>query len=577
MPQINTRLRQKIDTEANWNKATNFIPLDGEIIIYKADENYPYERIKIGDGETTVINLTFINSIDTNLTQPGQAADSKAVGDAFENKVDKVTGMGLSTNDFTTEEKEKLASVEDYVEAQIAEYECVIPEGLIGDGVADDFTAIQTAINEHKNIYLPEGIYYISSPLIFWQRQFRFHCEGTLLIKSDISVINITGSRNDIYVRQITSSGNIGNGIQITGYRNDTEVGPSAFNKIEVDFIHGVNNGIWLNPNGLGIAYNNITFKEIVANRGIFFDPMEISGSYINENIFTGGCISATTPVESIQNGATDPFNGNKFYNLSLEQCTGPMNLRYFQYNHFNHCRFAKWENNTEKLMVLDETSYGNEFSFIGSLFVEQIDDNSNFVTGNFYDGYIRYGIDSDGIGIGRRAYSSNKQIIIKDEDRFDDFTTVNSELGLDQSSLPYAIEGVTYYCDAPVGTIELKLPSGYGYYQADHFYFSLANNTSGSVLISQVNNEEQISYFSDIKENGLYKFECNAALGWTMIKVGNTTLEDLGAYSKTEADFLLSHNMSNKTIQSIDVINTRIDNLFLETTEEEITSLFAE
>ena len=84
MPQINTRLRQKIDVETNWNKATNFIPLDGEIIIYKADENHPYERIKIGDGETPVIDLAFINSIDANLTQSGQAADAKAVGDSVE-------------------------------------------------------------------------------------------------------------------------------------------------------------------------------------------------------------------------------------------------------------------------------------------------------------------------------------------------------------------------------------------------------------------------------------------------------------------------------------------------------------
>lgn len=112
MPQINSRLRQKIDTEVNWNKATNFIPLDGEIIIYKADENYSYERIKIGDGETTVIDLDFVNSIDANLTQSGQAADAKAVGDAIENKVDKEEGKGLSTNDYTTEEKEKLAGID---------------------------------------------------------------------------------------------------------------------------------------------------------------------------------------------------------------------------------------------------------------------------------------------------------------------------------------------------------------------------------------------------------------------------------------------------------------------------------
>ena len=32
---INTRIKNKIDTEENWKKATNFIPLEGEQIIYK--------------------------------------------------------------------------------------------------------------------------------------------------------------------------------------------------------------------------------------------------------------------------------------------------------------------------------------------------------------------------------------------------------------------------------------------------------------------------------------------------------------------------------------------------------------
>jgi hypothetical protein len=488
---------------------------------YKEDKRFSTVAYTTGDAE-------FTGDVIAGGNGGSSPVSLKSVNNLVQSKVDKEEGKGLSTNDFTAEEKEKLAGIEDYVETQIAEYECVIPEGLVGDGVADDFTAIQTAINEHKNIYLPTGTYYISSPLSFWQKQLRFHCEGTLLIKSDISAIKISGNRNDIYVRQITSSGNIGNGIQITGYRNDTEIGHAVFNKIEIGTIRNVNNGIWLNPNGVGIAYNNITFKEIIANRGIFFDPTEISGSYINENIFTGGCINAAIPIESIQNGATDPFNGNKFYNLSLEICTGPMNLRYFQYNHFNHCRFSKWENNTEKLIVLDENSYGNEFNFIGVLFVEQIEDNCSLTIGNFYNGFIKYDISTNGFGIGRRGYSVNKQIIIKDEDRFDDFTVIDSNNGLDQSNLPYAVEGVTYYCDAPTGAIELKLPKGYGYYKADHFYLNLVNNTSGSILISRIINEEQVGYFSEIKENGLYKFECNAAHGWIKTKIENVTLENL-------------------------------------------------
>ena len=53
------RLVQKNDIEANWNKATGFIPKKGELIIYNIDENFDYERIKVGDGITPVTNLPF--------------------------------------------------------------------------------------------------------------------------------------------------------------------------------------------------------------------------------------------------------------------------------------------------------------------------------------------------------------------------------------------------------------------------------------------------------------------------------------------------------------------------------------
>lgn len=59
---FNTRVIQKHDTEANWNNVTDFIPLAGEVVIYDADENYDYTRIKIGDGKTTVVNLPFSNT-----------------------------------------------------------------------------------------------------------------------------------------------------------------------------------------------------------------------------------------------------------------------------------------------------------------------------------------------------------------------------------------------------------------------------------------------------------------------------------------------------------------------------------
>lgn len=51
------RIIQKHDTKANWEKATNFIPLKGEIILYD-DLN----EIKIGDGTTKINDLDFFAS-----------------------------------------------------------------------------------------------------------------------------------------------------------------------------------------------------------------------------------------------------------------------------------------------------------------------------------------------------------------------------------------------------------------------------------------------------------------------------------------------------------------------------------
>ena len=61
--EFKTRIQHKIDTPENWAKATNFIPLNGEIIVY----SYPAEdglqsKIKIGDGSSYLANLPFINT-----------------------------------------------------------------------------------------------------------------------------------------------------------------------------------------------------------------------------------------------------------------------------------------------------------------------------------------------------------------------------------------------------------------------------------------------------------------------------------------------------------------------------------
>ena len=70
---IQSRIQHKHDTEANWLKATNFIPKAGELIIYDVDATHTEPRLKIGNGTTNVNTLPFVsdnNSItDTKVTQ----------------------------------------------------------------------------------------------------------------------------------------------------------------------------------------------------------------------------------------------------------------------------------------------------------------------------------------------------------------------------------------------------------------------------------------------------------------------------------------------------------------------------
>ena len=52
---LKTRIKQKTDTKANWDKATNFVPLKGEYIYYS-----DLHKVKVGDGVTKVSELPFL-------------------------------------------------------------------------------------------------------------------------------------------------------------------------------------------------------------------------------------------------------------------------------------------------------------------------------------------------------------------------------------------------------------------------------------------------------------------------------------------------------------------------------------
>jgi hypothetical protein len=63
---MKARVSQLHKSEAAWNLLPSFVPMQGEFIIFDADEKYPYQRLKIGDGKTALKELPFF--IDSTIS-----------------------------------------------------------------------------------------------------------------------------------------------------------------------------------------------------------------------------------------------------------------------------------------------------------------------------------------------------------------------------------------------------------------------------------------------------------------------------------------------------------------------------
>ena len=96
------RIVQKHDTKANWDKATNFVPLKGEIIVYD-----DLKKIKIGDGTTKVGDLAFTNNLPI--------ATKDVLGEIKKGNNINITADGtISVNDASTNQKGVTYLVDSY-------------------------------------------------------------------------------------------------------------------------------------------------------------------------------------------------------------------------------------------------------------------------------------------------------------------------------------------------------------------------------------------------------------------------------------------------------------------------------
>lgn len=96
---IKTRIKYKRDTSANWTK-NDPVLLNGEIVI--VDTANGETRTKTGDGTSKYSALPF---------------DDEAMRNLVNNKVEKVTGKGLSTNDYNATEKSHVQTAYEHSQA----------------------------------------------------------------------------------------------------------------------------------------------------------------------------------------------------------------------------------------------------------------------------------------------------------------------------------------------------------------------------------------------------------------------------------------------------------------------------
>lgn len=93
---LNTRIQNKIDTTANWEKATNFVPKKGEIIVYSDGGGTGIPKMKVGDGATKVGSLKFADEGQYLPLAGGKLTGPLSINDYM--TIDSVAGGGSGFN-----------------------------------------------------------------------------------------------------------------------------------------------------------------------------------------------------------------------------------------------------------------------------------------------------------------------------------------------------------------------------------------------------------------------------------------------------------------------------------------------
>jgi len=202
-----------------------------------------------------------------------------------------------------TTSKTTLDAVRQYVTASVKNY------GAVGDGVADDTTAIQAALNSGGRIYFPAGTYIISSALTVTSNYTSVVGEGLN------AIIKTTNSTADIF-----TLGDGTNGIQGLNFSNFTiwsSVNKTAGYAFNARFVV---NSSWVNVNVGSIQLHDIDGNRLY--RGWYFDRFDTI------NVLGGECVTKNDGMR-MRGNADDSFSS---------ELTVDNNLRFYKQDDSGAC-----------------------------------------------------------------------------------------------------------------------------------------------------------------------------------------------------------------------------------------------
>lgn len=238
----------------------------------------------IGKTDVDLSNYALKNEIPTKTSDLLNDSGFLTQHQNISNKVDKELGKGLSTNDYTNDDKAKLTSIDTYVKNKIF-YTTPQVFGAKADGVSDDTEAIIRAIESANTVYFPKGVYKVhgspindsSAGIIIPSNHIIIMDDNAVILKSETKLLE------NIFITAVNAENITIRGGTIRGDRLYKQQNLTAAEY--VTYSHN-SSGILIQA-GKNIRIENVHIDSIAGDGIMLLN----SGNDICENIYLNNCI----------------------------------------------------------------------------------------------------------------------------------------------------------------------------------------------------------------------------------------------------------------------------------------------